>query len=144
MKLYLKNGIIVGTKINSISTDKGTMLNPTDEFLTENGYEIVNVEDSNTDIENTRANAYKKETDILFNRYMIYKELGETEKAEAAKNEWIAARNRIKENNPYKEKTNLEKLLEIAKLNEQKRMLEKVSANTDNTAETTSSSTTTE
>ena len=144
MKLYLKNGIIVGTKINSISTDKGTMLNPTDEFLTENGYEIVNVEDSNTDIENTRANAYKKETDILFNRYMIYKELGETEKAEVAKNEWIAARNKIKENNPYKEKTNLEKLLEMAKLNEQKRMLEKVSASTDNTAETTSSSTTTE
>ena len=144
MKLYTKNGIIVGTKINSISTDKGTMLNPTDEFLTENGYEIVNVEDSNTDIENIRANAYKKETDILFNRYMIYKELGETEKAEVAKNEWIAARNRIKENNPYKEKTNLEKLLEIVKLNEQKRMLEKVSASTDNTAETTSSSTTTE
>ena len=144
MKLYTKNGIIVGTKINSISTDKGTMLNPTDEFLTENGYEIVNVEDSNTDIENTRANAYKKETDILFNRYMIYKELGETEKAEVAKNEWIAARNKIKENNPYKEKTNLEKLLEMAKLNEQKRMLEKVSASTNNTAETTSSSTTTE
>lgn len=144
MKLYTKNGIIVGTKINSISTDKGTMLNPTDEFLTENGYEIVNVENSNTDIENTRANAYKKETDILFNRYMIYKELGEIEKAEAAKNEWIAARNRIKENNPYKEKTNLEKLLEMAKLNEQKRILEKVSASTDNTAETTSSSTTTE
>ena len=144
MKLYTKNGIIVGTKINSISTNKGTMLNPTDEFLTENGYEIVNVEDSNTDIENTRANAYKKETDILFNRYMIYKELGETEKAEVAKNEWIAARNKIKENNPYKEKTNLEKLLEMAKLNEQKRMLEKISASTDNTAETTSSSTTTE
>lgn len=144
MKLYLKNGIIVGTKINSISTDKGTMLNPTDEFLTENGYEIVNVEDSNTDIENTRAKAYKKETDTLFNRYMIYKELGETEKAETAKNEWIAARNKIKENNPYKEKTNLEKLLEIVKLNEQKRMLEKVSTSADNTTETTSSSTTTE
>lgn len=144
MKLYLKNGIIVGTKINSISTDKGTMLNPTDEFLTENGYEIVNVEDSNTDIENTRANAYKKETDTLFNRYMIYKELGETEKAKIAKNEWLTARNKIKENNPYKEKTNFEKLLEMVKLNEQKRMLEKISASTDNTAETTSSSTTTE
>lgn len=144
MKLYLKNGIIVGTKINSISTDKGTMLNPTDEFLTENGYEIVNVEDSNTDIENTRANAYKKETDTLFNRYMIYKELGETEKAKIAKNEWLTARNKIKENNPYKEKTNFEKLLEMVKLNEQKRMLEKISASTDNTAESTSSSTTTE
>ena len=144
MKLYLKNGIIVVTKINSISTDKGTMLNPTDEFLTENGYEIVNVEDSNTDIENTRANAYKKETDTLFNRYMIYKELVETEKAKIAKNEWLTARNKIKENNPYKEKTNFEKLLEMVKLNEQKRMLEKISASTDNTAETTSSSTTTE
>ena len=70
MKLYIKNGIIVGTKITSIKTDKGTMLNPTDEFLTENGYEIVNVENNNTDIENIRANAYKNETDILFNRYM--------------------------------------------------------------------------
>ena len=144
MKLYIKNGIIVGTKITSIKTDKGTMLNPTDEFLTENGYEIVNVEDSNTDIENIRANAYKNETDILFNRYMIYKELGETEKAEAVKNKWIAARNKIKENNPYKEKTNFEKLQERIKLNKQKRMLRKISANTDNTAETTSSSTTTE
>lgn len=145
MKLYTKNGIVVGNKINSIRTDKGTMINPTDEFLTENGYEIVNVEDNNTDIENTRANAYKNETDILFNRYMIYKELGETEKAEAVKNEWIAARNKIKENNPYKEKTNLEKLLERVKLNKQKRMLEKASANADNTTEnTTSSSETTE
>ena len=145
MKLYLKNGIVVGTKITSIKTDKGTMLNPTDEFLTKNGYEIVNVEDNNTDIENTRANAYKDETDILFNRYMIYKELGETEKAEAVKNEWIAARNKIKENNPYKEKTNLEKLQERIKLNKQKRMLKKESVNTDNTTEnTTSSSTTTE
>lgn len=144
MKLYLKNGIVVGTKITSIKTNEGTMLNPTDEFLTENGYEIVNVEDNNTDIENTRANAYKNETDILFNRYMIYKELGETEKAEAVKNEWIAARNRIKKNNPYKEKTNFEKLQESIKLNEQKRILEKVSTSADNTAETTSSSTTTE
>lgn len=145
MKLYVKNGIVVGTKITSIKTDKGTMLNPTDEFLTENGYEIVNVEDSNTDIENTRANAYKNETDILFNRYMIYKELGEIEKAEVAKNEWIAARNRIKENNPYKEKTNFEKLQERIKLNRQKSMLNKESDNTDNTTEnTTSSSETTE
>lgn len=140
MKLYLKNGIVVGTKITSIKTDKGTMLNPTDEFLTENGYEIVNVEDSNTDIENTRANAYKKETDILFNRYMIYKELGETEKAEVAKNEWIAARNRIKKNNPYKEKTNFEKLQESIKLNRQNSMLNKESDNTDNTTENTTSS----
>ena len=137
MKLYIKNGIVVGTKINSISTDKGTMLNPTDEFLTENGYEIVNVEDSNTDIENTRANAYKKETDTLFNRYMIYKELGETEKAEAVKNEWIAARNRIKENNPYKEKTNFEKLQESIKLNRQKSMLNKESVNTTSNSATT-------
>lgn len=145
MKLYLKNGIVVGTKITSIKTDKGTMLNPTDEFLTKNGYEIVNVKDNNTDIENTRANAYKDETDILFNRYMIYKELGETEKAEAVKNEWITARNKIKENNPYKEKTNLEKLQERIKLNKQKRILKKESVNADNTTEnTTSSSTTTE
>ena len=145
MKLYKKNGIVVGTKINSISTDKGTMLNPTDEFLTENGYEIVNVEDSNTDIENTRANAYKNETDILFNRYMIYKELGENEKAEIAKNEWLAARNKIKESNPYKEKTNLEKLQERIKLNKQNRMLKKVSTSTNNTIENTiNSSETTE
>lgn len=145
MKLYTKNSIVVGSKINSIRTDKGTMINPTDEFLIENGYEIVNVEDNNTDIERTRANSYKNETDILFTRYLVYKELGEVEKAEIAKNEWLAARNKIKENNPYKEKTNLEVLLERIKLNKQKRMLKKASANTDNTTEnTTSSSTTTE
>lgn len=145
MKLYTKNGVIVGNKINSIRTDKGTMINPTDEFLIENGYEIVNIEDNNTDIERTRANSYKNETDVLFTRYLVYKELGEVEKAEAVKNEWIAARNKIKEDNPYKEKTNLEKLQERVKLNKQKRMLKKESTNTDNTTEnTTSSSTTTE
>lgn len=144
MKLYTKNGVIVGNKINSIRTDKGTMINPTDEFLIENGYEIVNVEDNNTDIEHARANSYKNKTDILFTRYLVYKELGEIEKAEVAKNEWLAARNKIKENNPYKEKTNLEVLLERIKLNKQKRMLKKASASTDNTTKTTSSSTTTE
>lgn len=132
MKLYTKNGIIVGSKINSIHTDKGTMINPTDEFLIENGYEIVNVENNNTDIEHTRANSYKNKTDILFTRYLVYKELGEVEKAEIAKNEWLAARNKIKENNPYKEKTNLEKLLERIKLNKQKRELKKKSSTANN------------
>ena len=127
MKLYTKNGIIVGSKINSIHTDKGTMINPTDEFLIKNGYEIVNVEDNNTDIEHTRANSYKNETDVLFTRYLVYKELGEIEKAEIAKNEWIAARNKIKESNPYKEKTNLEKLLDNIKLRKQNRALKKAS-----------------
>ena len=130
MKLYTKNGVIVGTKITSIKTDKGTMLNPTDEFLIKNGYEIVNVEDNNTDIERTRANSYKNETDILFTRYLVYKELGEVEKAEVAKNEWLAARNKIKESNPYKEKTNLDKLLDDIKLNRQKRELKKKSSTT--------------
>lgn len=132
MKLYIKNGIVVGTKITSIKTDKGTMINPTDEFLIKNGYEIVNVEDNNTDIERTRANSYKNETDILFTRYLIYKELGEVEKAEVVKNEWLAARNKIKESNPYKEKTNLEKLLDNIKLNKQKRALKKNSTTTIN------------
>ena len=127
MKLYTKNGVIVGSKINSIRTDKGTMINPTDEFLIKNGYEIVDVEDNNTDIERTRANSYKNETDVLFTCYLVYKELGEVEKAEIAKNEWLAARNKIKESNPYKEKTNLDKLLDNIKLNRQKRELKKVS-----------------
>lgn len=131
MKLYTKNGVIVGSKINSIRTDKGTMINPTDEFLIKNGYEIVNVEDNNTNIEHTRANSYKNKTDILFTRYLIYKELGEVEKAEIAKNEWLAARNKIKESNPYKEKTNLEKLLDNIKLNKQKRALKKNSTTTN-------------
>lgn len=141
MKLYTKNGIVVGSKINSIRTDKGTMINPTDEFLIKNGYEIVNIEDNNTDIERTRANFYKNETDVLFIRYLVYKELGETEKAEIAKNEWLAARNKIKESNPYKEKTNLEKLLDNIKLRKQNRALKKNSTTTTNN---TSSSETTE
>ena len=141
MKLYTKNGVIVGNKINSIHTDKGTMINPTDEFLIENGYEIVNVEDNNTDIERTRANSYKNKTDILFTRYLVYKELGEVEKAEIAKNEWLTARNKIKENNPYKEKTNFEKLLDNIKLRKQNRALKKASTvtttNDDSGSETT-------
>lgn len=130
MKLYVKNGVVVGNKINSLSTDKGTMINPTDEFLIKNGYEIVNVEDNNTDIEHARANSYKNETDVLFTRYLVYKELGEVEKAENAKNEWLAARNKIKESNPYKEKTNFEKLLDNIKLRKQNRVLKKNSTTT--------------
>ena len=141
MKLYTKNGVIVGSKINSIRTDKGTMINPTDEFLIENGYEIINVEDNNTDIEHTRANSYKNKTDILFTRYLVYKELGEIEKAEVAKNEWLAARNKIKENNPYKEKTNLDKLLDNIKLRKQNRALKKnsttITTNNASDSETT-------
>ena len=134
MKLYVKNGVVVGNKINSLSTDKGTMINPTDEFLIKNGYEIVNVEDNNTDIEHARANSYKNETDVLFTRYLVYKELGEVEKAENAKNEWLAARNKIKESNPYKEKTNFEKLLDNIKLRKQNRALKKASTTVTNEA----------
>lgn len=101
MKVYIKNGIVVGTNIYSISVNNNTILNPTDEFLIENGYEIKNLEDTNSDIELKRAEAYANETDVLFNRYLIYKELGDIEKSEKAKQEWIELREKIKDNNPY-------------------------------------------
>ena len=103
MKVYVKDGIVVGDRIDSIVINNNTILHPTDKFLIENGYEIKDLKDTNNDIELKRAKLYADESDVLFNRYLIYKELGDTEKAEVAKQQWIDAREKIKSDNPYTE-----------------------------------------
>lgn len=133
MKVYIKDGIVVGTRIDSIVINNNTILRPTDKFLIENGYEIKNLEDTNNDIELKRAELYANESDVLFNRYLIYKELGDTEKAEIAKQQWIEAREKIKSDNPYTEDDSYTKWSAV---------MQKVPAGdntTDNTTSTTDS-----
>ena len=133
MKVYVKDGIVVGTRIDSIIINNNTILHPTDKFLIENGYEIKYLEDTNNDIELKRAKLYADESDILFNRYLIYKELGDIEKAEIAKQQWIEAREKIKSDNPYTEDDSYTKWNAV---------MQKVTAGdntTDNTTSTTDS-----
>lgn len=135
MKVYVKDGIVVGTRIDSIIINNNTILHPTDKFLIENGYEIKNLEDTNNDIELKRAKLYADESDVLFNRYLIYKELGDTEKAEIAKQQWIEAREKIKSDNPYTEDDSYTKWSAV---------MQKVTVDsntTDNTTSTTNSNT---
>ena len=133
MKVYVKDGIVVGTRIDSIIINNNTILHPTDKFLIENGYEIKNLEDTNNDIELKRAKLYADKSDVLFNRYLIYKELGDTEKAEIAKQQWLEAREKIKSDNPYTEDDSYTKWSVV---------MQKVTVDsniTDNTASTTNS-----
>lgn len=135
MKVYVKDGIVVGTRIDSIIINNNTILRPTDKFLIENGYEIKDLKDTNNDIELKRAKLYADESDVLFNRYLIYKELGDTEKAEIAKQQWIEAREKIKSDNPYTEDDSYTKWSAV---------MQKVTVDsntTDNTASTTNNDT---
>lgn len=138
MKVYVKDGIVVGTRIDSIIINNNTILHPTDKFLIENGYEIKDLEDTNNDIELKRAKLYADESDVLFNRYLIYKELGDTEKAEIAKQQWLEAREKIKSDNPYTEDDSYTKWSAV---------MQKATVNsniTDNTTSTTNSDNITE
>lgn len=133
MKVYVKDGIVVGTRIDSIIINNNTILHPTDKFLIENGYEIKDLKDTNDDIELKRAKLYADESDVLFNRYLIYKELGDTEKAEIAKQQWTEAREKIKSDNPYTEDDSYTKWSAV---------MQKVTSGsntTDNTISTTNS-----
>lgn len=83
-----------------------TYVNPNDKILLKAGYEIKDVEAklpnlNNNLIREARKIEYKKQADPLFIAYQAYKELGETEKAEEAKAQWLAKRVEIDRKFPY-------------------------------------------
>lgn len=97
MKIYELNGKMYQT-VQSIEIDGKTVYNPTDEQLKSVGYNVLNI---------TNKNKYKntddkidcrcqKHSDHLFVKYLIFKELGDTEQAEYFKNKWISKRASIK------------------------------------------------
>lgn len=99
-KRYFKDNKLV-LKPNLIRINNEIIINPNDKILKENGYIIVESERNNLDVDSDRIKKYKKITDNLFITYLIYKELGDIEKAESIKKEWINKRNEIKNKYPY-------------------------------------------
>ena len=97
MKIYELDGKIYQT-VQSIEIDGKTVYNPTDEQLKNVGYSVLNITNKkrykNTDDKiDCRCQKY---SDHLFIKYLIFKELGDTEQAEYFKNEWINKRTSIK------------------------------------------------
>lgn len=97
MKIYELNEKIYQT-VQSIEIDGKTVYNPTDEQLKSVGYSILNITDKkrykNTD--DKIDYRCQKHSDHLFIKYLIFKELGDTEQAEYFKNKWISKRTFIK------------------------------------------------
>lgn len=97
MKIYELNGKIYQT-VQSIEIDGKTVYNPTDEQLKSVGYNILNITNKkrykNTDDKiDCRC---QKHSDHLFVKYLIFKELGDTEQAKYFKNKWMNKRTSIK------------------------------------------------
>lgn len=97
MKIYELNGKLYQT-VQSIKIDSKTVYNPTDKQLKSVGYSILNITNKkrykNTDDKiDCRC---QKHSDHLFIKYLIFKELGDTEQAEYFKNKWMSKRTFIK------------------------------------------------
>lgn len=97
MKVYELNGKLYQT-VQSIEIDGKTVYNPTDEQLKSVGYSVLNITNKkrykNTDDKiDCRC---QKHSDHLFVKYLIFKELGDTEQAEYFKNKWMSKRASIK------------------------------------------------
>ena len=59
------------------------------------------VEEQNAEIRRKRETVYRRESDSLYMAYVKYSELGELEKANAAKSEWLAKVQEIDIRFPY-------------------------------------------
>ena len=59
------------------------------------------VEQQNAEIRRKRETVYRRESDSLYMAYVKYSELGELEKANAAKSEWLAKVQEIDIRFPY-------------------------------------------
>lgn len=97
MKVYELNGKLYQT-VQFIEIDGKTVYNPTDEQLKSVGYSVLNITNKkrykNTDDKiDCRC---QKHSDHLFIKYLIFKELGDTEQAEYFKNKWMSRRTSIK------------------------------------------------
>lgn len=98
MKIYQLNGKIQ-TAVTSIEIDGKVVNNPTDKQLIAAGYTITNINNKRPKYTNTNERIdynCQKHSDDLFIKYLIFKELGDTEQAEYFKNRWLKRRTSIK------------------------------------------------
>lgn len=98
MKIYQLNEKIQ-TAVPSIEIDGKVVNNPTDKQLIAAGYIITNIRDKRPKYTNTDERIdynCQKHSDDLFIKYLIFKELGDTEQAEYFKNKWLRKRTFIK------------------------------------------------
>jgi hypothetical protein len=98
MKIYQLNGKIQ-TIVPSIEIDGKIVNNPTDEQLIAAGCIITNIGNKRikyTNIDERIDYNCQKHSDNLFIKYLIFKELGDTEQAEYFKNRWLRKRTSIK------------------------------------------------
>lgn len=103
MKQYYKDGQIV-ERPKSLTYNGSTYVPPTDEILMAAGYNVVEVEPepiTNVEIAEQRAREYAVRADKVFLAYQAYLTLGETEKAEELKEQWLEIREEINKELPY-------------------------------------------
>lgn len=105
MKKYYKDGTLV-MRPKSLIFNGCTYVPPTDEMLIEAGYEIVEHEEiipqlTNEIIREKRAREYELRADKIFLGYQAYLTLGEIEKAEELKQQWLEIREEINKELPY-------------------------------------------
>ena len=106
MKQFIKDGQIAG---DSVIINGRQIFNPTEDMLIEAGYtEYVPepytpepIPQTNEDIRRMREDAYRMRSDSLFIAYNKYLALGEEDKAEAAKQQWLAEIAMIDAEYPY-------------------------------------------
>lgn len=76
-------------------------LNDSLTYLQVFNMELPPIEERIQKISDKRERKYRAITDPLYIAYVKYKEIGETEKAEAKHQEWLEKLQEIKDNNPY-------------------------------------------
>lgn len=111
-KKFIKDGKIAG---NVVVINGRTIINPSEEILLENGYKeytpsyekaYTQRHSTNEDIRKMREYEYKNRSDSLYMAYQKYLALGETEKAENARRDWILEVERIDREFPYNDEGN--------------------------------------
>lgn len=96
--IYILDRNISFTKPKIVVNGK-TINNPTDKQLIDNGYTIINNNNKKKKYKDTNERidiTCQKHSDDLFIKYLIFKELGDTEQAEYFKNKWLKRRTSIK------------------------------------------------
>ncbi len=110
IKRYITSeGQILSSLPNSLFLNGTTYIPPSDEDVIANGWTIEYIEPepitraTNETIRMCRQKAYTNRADKYFIAYQAYVELGENEKAEESKKQWLEEREKIDKQYPYNE-----------------------------------------
>lgn len=146
IKRYINSEGQVTTRPKSIYLNGWTYTPPTDEVLVANGWTIEYVEQAplslptNATIRLCRQQAYTNRADKYFIAYQAYMELGEAEKAEECKKQWLEERAKIDKQYPYREESDevtTEEATEIESTEEQVESVEETGVSEDTEENTT-------